>query len=111
MTDARRLEEALAIRLRVFVDEQSVPLELEIDEHDRNDPATVHVLVREPGGATSAVGTGRFYVLGGSEGQMGGMAVLPKARGRGVGASILAALMQEAAGRGFGLARLDAQMQ
>jgi ElaA protein len=111
MTDARRLEEALAIRLRVFVDEQSVPLELEIDEHDRSDPATVHVLVRESGGAKSALGTGRFYILGENEVQIGRMAVLPEARGRGAGAAILAALTAEAAGRGFRVARLDAQTQ
>jgi predicted GNAT family N-acyltransferase len=112
--DARRLEEALAIRLRVFVDEQAVPLELEIDEHDRDDPETVHVLVREedvpaaqPAG--KPIATGRFYVLSNGAVQIGRMAVLPEARGRGVGAAILDALLNEAHNRGFREARLDAQ--
>jgi len=100
------LEEALAIRLRVFVDEQGVPLELEIDEHDRDDPATLHVLAREDG---RAIATGRFYVLSESRVQIGRMAVLPDARGRGAGAAILVALEAEARRRGFSEAQLDAQ--
>ena len=107
--DAERLEEALAIRLRVFVGEQGVPLELEIDEHDRDDPETVHVLVREDGEAQRAIGTGRFYPLPERRVQIGRMAVLPEARGGGAGAAILAALMTEARGRGFREAHLDAQ--
>jgi len=111
MQDDRRLEEALAIRLRVFVDEQGVPLELEIDEHDRGNPETVHVLVREDGEARRALATGRFYPLGEGLVQIGRMAVLSEARGRGAGAAILAALMAEATRRGFTAARLDAQTQ
>jgi predicted GNAT family N-acyltransferase len=107
--DVRRLEEALAIRLRVFVDEQSVPLELEIDEHDRDDSETLHVLVREEGESQRPVATGRFYSLGEGAVQIGRMAVLPEARGRGIGAVILAELMAEARRRGFQTARLDAQ--
>ncbi len=107
--DAERLEEALAIRLRVFVDEQGVPLELEIDEHDRDDPETVHVLVREDGEARRAIGTGRFYPLPDLRVQIGRMAVVPEARGSGAGTAILAALMTEARGRGFCEAHLDAQ--
>jgi predicted GNAT family N-acyltransferase len=107
--DAERLAEALAIRLRVFVDEQGVPLELEIDEHDRADPQTIHVLVREDDGARRAIGTGRFYVLPDGRVQIGRMAVLPEARGGGAGTAILAALMSEARRRGFREAHLDAQ--
>jgi len=109
ITDARRLEEALAIRLRVFVDEQGVPLELEIDEHDRDDLGAVHVLIRESGEPRVAIGTGRFYVLGGDAVQIGRMAVLPEARGRGAGAAILEVLAAEARRLGFAVARLDAQ--
>jgi len=96
------------------VDEQGVPLELEIDEHDRDDPATLHVLVREDGnnegtGAARAIATGRFYVLSEGRVQIGRMAVLPEVRSRGAGAAILAALETEACRRGFREARLDAQ--
>jgi predicted GNAT family N-acyltransferase len=104
--DAERLGEALAIRLRVFVDEQAVPLELEIDEHDRTDTEAVHALVRE-GDAT--IGTGRFYVLDPSSVQVGRMAVAADWRGRGAGACLLGALMIEARRRGFNCVRLEAQ--
>ncbi|WP_371367415.1 hypothetical protein SRRS_13740 [Sporomusa rhizae] len=33
-TDANEREKAYAIRCRVFVEEQNVPLEMEIDEYD-----------------------------------------------------------------------------
>lgn len=104
--DAERLGEALAIRLRVFVEEQGVPLELEIDEHDRSDPTAVHALVRE---GDAPIGAGRFYVLGPSSVQIGRMAVTPEERGRGAGACLLDALIAEARRRGFTLARLEAQ--
>ena len=105
--DAARMALALEVRTRVFVEEQSVPLDLEIDEHDRDDGAAVHVIVREAG---EAVGTGRFFVRDDGAVQIGRMAVLERARGRGVGAAMLRALMSEARRRGFRRARLDAQL-
>jgi predicted GNAT family N-acyltransferase len=104
--DVERLQEALAIRLRVFVDEQGVPLDLEIDEHDRTDAGAVHALVRD-GDATIA--TGRFFALDPSCVQIGRMAVVRDRRGLGAGACLLDALILEARRRGFGRARLDAQ--
>jgi predicted GNAT family N-acyltransferase len=98
--------EALAIRLRVFVEEQGVPLELEIDEHDRDDREAVHALIRENG---AAIATGRYYVLGKGSVQIGRMAVLPPWRGRGAGARLLDLLLAEAIRHGFAEARLDAQ--
>jgi predicted GNAT family N-acyltransferase len=105
--DARRMEEALAIRLRVFVEEQGVPLDLEIDEHDRDDPAARHALVRS---GVDAVATGRFYDAGEATAQIGRMAVLAPWRGQGAGALLLAALTAEAGRAGFRRARLDAQV-
>ena len=35
---------ALAVRVRVFVDEQQVPAEEEVDEHDRTDPNARHAV-------------------------------------------------------------------
>jgi predicted GNAT family N-acyltransferase len=106
--DAPRLEEALAIRMRVFVEEQSVPLDLEIDEHDRDDPAARHALVRVAG---RAVATGRYYLLDADAVQIGRLAVLAGWRGQGVGARLLDALLDEARRGGFGRASLDAQTQ
>jgi predicted GNAT family N-acyltransferase len=107
MHDAPRLEEALAIRLRVFVEEQGVPLDEEIDAHDRDDPGALHALARE---GRVAAGTGRFYAAAPGIAQIGRMAVLAPWRGRGVGGLLLGALVAEARRRGFARARLDAQV-
>jgi predicted GNAT family N-acyltransferase len=106
ITDAARLAEALAIRTRVFVDEQGVPPDLELDEHDRDDRVAVHALATVAG---RPVGAGRYYVSEGSTVQIGRMAVLPEARGTGVGRALLDALVAEARRRGFSRAHLHAQ--
>ena len=95
-------DEALAIRYAVFVDEQLVPAELELDEFD---PLSVHALARDQDG--SAIGTGRLL----PDGHIGRMAVLESARGRGVGSALLVALMDESRRRGNREAVLNAQVQ
>ncbi len=107
--DAERMREALAIRTRVFVDEQGVPSDEEIDEHDRSDPSAAHALVRPDIGAT-AIGAGRFYVSMPGTVQIGRMAVVPASRGTGVGRALLEALAGEARNRGFHRAHLHAQV-
>ncbi len=108
ISDSQRMDEALAIRLRVFVDEQGVPLELEIDEHDREDAEAVHALIRDD---AQAIATGRYYVVGAGCVQIGRMAVLPAWRGRGAGKHLLELLEAEARRHGFAEAQLDAQVQ
>jgi len=95
--DARR--EAAPIRFVVFVDEQKVPAEIELDEHDAT---CVHVIAREGG---RAVGTGRLL----PDAHIGRMAVLREARGRGVGAAMLKVLMEVARARGDTEVALSAQ--
>jgi predicted GNAT family N-acyltransferase len=104
--DLERMEEALSIRTRVFVDEQGVPPEEEVDAHDRDDGDAVHALAYA---VDRPVGAGRFYPLGNDSVRIGRMAVLASERGTGVGAAILAALMRAAADRGFVRAELHAQ--
>lgn len=91
----------------MFVEEQGVPLELEIDEHDRDDIAAVHALARDEDG--TAIGTGRFYELDAASVKIGRMAIDADRRGRGAGARLLEALIAEAQRRGFTQAHLDAQ--
>jgi len=93
-TDATRVREA------VFVVEQGVPPEIELDERDAQ---CDHALAFEPGGR--AVGTGRLL----PDGHIGRMAVLGDWRGRGVGGAILAALVERAATRGMRRVVLNAQ--
>jgi predicted GNAT family N-acyltransferase len=88
------------IRYAVFVEEQKVPAELEIDALD---PQCVHALACDAAGRT--IGTGRLL----PDGHIGRMAVLAEARGRGVGSALLGALMAEARRRGHVAAVLSAQ--
>ncbi len=101
------MREACAIRTVVFVHEQGVPPEEEIDEHDRTDPEAVHVVARDAAGR--AVGAGRYYVTEPFTIQIGRMAVLAPERGSGIGAALLDALVSEARKRGFVKAHLHAQ--
>jgi len=102
-----RMEEAIGVRLAVFVDEQRIPLSEEIDDHDRDDPGAVHAVVRDPAGVV--VATGRFYSRDAQTAQIGRMAVTRGMRGTGAGHAVLRALMNEARRRGFSAASLDAQ--
>lgn len=88
------------IRTEVFVRGQGVPAELEMDGRDAE---CAHVLAESAAG--EAVGTGRLM----PDGRIGRMAVLAPWRGRGVGAAILEALMQEARRRGFRETHLHSQ--
>jgi predicted GNAT family N-acyltransferase len=108
ITDSERMQAALAIRLRVFVDEQGVPPDEEVDEHDRSDPSAVHAVARDATGRP--VGAGRYYVAAPGTVQIGRMAVLAGLRGEGVGAALLGALVAEAGRRGFARAHLHAQV-
>ena len=72
------------VRFKVFVDEQNVPEELEIDGYD--DEAT-HVLILLD---DKAIGTGRIL----ADGHIGRVAVLKKYRGQGVGKLIMKKLIE-----------------
>ena len=100
--DARLIEQALALRERVFCGEQGV--ELAADRDGLDDVALQ--LVALDGGRV--VGTCRVLVEG-EVGRLGRMAVEPGARGRGVGAAILAAAERSARDAGARLMRLHAQ--
>ena len=107
ITDTERMREACAIRTAVFVHEQGVPPEEEIDDHDRTDSEAVHVLARDATGR--AIGAGRYYVTEPSVVQIGRMAVCAEIRGTGIGVALLNALVDEARIRGFAKAHLHAQ--
>ena len=98
---ARAREQAAAIRFAVFVDEQGVPAEIEMDELD---PQSIHALALDDG---DAVGTGRLL----PDGHIGRMAVLKAWRGRGVGSLILGRLIEAARQRGDRHVALSAQVQ
>ena len=96
------MEAAVSIRFRVFVDEQSVPAEIELDEYDA---VATHAIAVEDG---QAIGTGRMYFEDG-EAHIGRMAVDLPHRRRGVGGLVLRFLEQEAQAQGASEIVLHAQ--
>lgn len=92
--------EAQRVRETVFVVEQGVPPEIELDEWDER---CDHALAYDAGG--HVIGTGRLL----PDGHVGRMAVLREARGQGVGARLLEALIERARSRGMGRVVLNAQ--
>jgi predicted GNAT family N-acyltransferase len=95
-------EAACAVREAVFVVEQKVPREIELDDHDAT---SRHVLASDGDG--SPIGTGRLL----PDGHIGRMAVLADWRGKGVGRALLERLLEEAAGLGMRRLALHAQTQ
>ncbi len=92
------------IRIEVFVGEQRVPPEEELDDLDA---VAVHVLALI---ADEPVGTGRLIPVGGDHGKIGRMAVRKPYRGRGVGTAIMEVLMDVARQRGMRSLSLSAQL-
>jgi predicted GNAT family N-acyltransferase len=92
--------EASRIRFAVFVEEQRVPIEMEMDEFD---PQCVHALAYSAAG--EAIGTGRLL----PDGHIGRMAVLKAWRGCGAGGAILQRLIPAARARGDREVILSAQ--
>jgi predicted GNAT family N-acyltransferase len=92
--------QASPIRFTVFCEEQGVPREIELDEHDA---VSLHALAFEDG---KPVATGRLL----PDGHIGRMAVLEDWRNRGIGGLILDALMERARQRGDPQVILSAQV-
>jgi predicted GNAT family N-acyltransferase len=92
---------ARPVRERVFVEEQSVPRDLEWDHWDE---AGDHAVVCDAAGR--AIGTARLL----PDGRIGRMAVLKEWRRKGVGAALLGALLERARSRSMQRAVLHAQV-
>ena len=100
-TWAQLRKEASAIRFEVFVQEQQVPLELELDEMD---DLSLHALAFDAQGR--AIATGRLL----PDGHIGRMAVNSSDRNKGVGAQVLQALVDAAKLKGYTEVILGAQI-
>ncbi len=73
--------EIYGIRFAVFVDEQSVPEDIEVDDRD---PHCIHLLACDDG---EAIGTGRIDLA--KSGKVGRVAVVASRRGQGVGTALM----------------------
>lgn len=96
----------VAVRTRVFVQEQGVPAELEQDDRDAT---AVHGLSRDEAGRVVATGRLLLDAAGPGTAVVGRMAADAAVRGRGHGAAVLAVLEREAAARGQSAVELHAQ--
>ena len=92
--------ELLAVRHPVFVHEQGVAAEREVDEFD---PVSLHFLARDEQGAP--IGTARLL----PDGRIGRVAVLKEWRRRGVGRVLMQAALSGARKRGDRRVTLHAQ--
>ena len=92
------------IRMEVFVVEQRVPPDEEMDELDAT---AIHVLARADG---RPVGTGRLIVEPGAPARIGRMAVREPFRRLGVGSAILTDLLTLARSKGIETVTLAGQL-
>ena len=103
ISSEKELEQAFRIRIRVFVWEQGVPAEIELDEDDKR---ALHLLAYRGG---RAVGTARI-VMSGGQAKIGRMAVLKSHRRRKVGEKLLTGAIATAKKRGTRKIYLHAQV-
>jgi predicted GNAT family N-acyltransferase len=95
----------LRLRWTVFVEEQNVPPSLEVDEHDA--AGAIHALAFLDG---VPAGAGRLVLIEPRVAQIGRMAVVDDARGKGLGAALLRFLEDQARRRGATRLTLNAQV-
>ncbi|MBQ0139172.1 MAG: GNAT family N-acetyltransferase [Kurthia sp.] len=106
ITTIQQLEQAFTIRKKVFVEEQQVPEEEELDSYDVLDGECQHVLLTKD---HIPVGTGRVRLVD-NYGKLQRVAILKEYRKFGFGKVIIAKLEQLAAEQGATNAKLDAQV-
>src|SRR5690606_28651898 len=104
VTDNKELDDAFTVRKVVFVDEQKVTLEEEIDQFE--DEAT-HIVLYDD---NEPVGAGRFRVLDGY-GKVERICVLASHRKKGAGNIIMHKMEEIAKERGISKLKLNAQTQ
>ena len=103
VTLTRDLPACWALRRTVFIEEQAVPEDLEVDGLDDE---ALHLLAMLDG---HPVGTARL-LLKGDTGKIGRVAVLRELRGQGIGAALIRAAVEELRQRGLSRAKLGSQV-
>ena len=97
-------EAAYAVRQEVFIREQGVPEDMELDECD---PGAVHVLAYLN---AQCIATARLVRLDAKSAQIGRMAVLVALRGQGIGTAMLKKLLELAMSEGISSLILHSQV-
>jgi predicted GNAT family N-acyltransferase len=97
-----QIQEVFNIRKTVFVEEQKVPLEEEIDEYEND---STHFVLYDQ---SHSVGAGRFRILDGV-GKVERICVLPAIRGKGAGRELMLAIEEYAKQQPLSQLKLNAQ--
>ena len=97
------LKGAFEVRKQVFVEEQGIPEDLELDEYDME---AMHIVAKD---GERIVGTARVLFLAASQAKLERMAILKPFRHRGIGKSIISFLDEEFKNRGIEQVVLHAQ--
>ncbi|MBW5448121.1 GNAT family N-acetyltransferase [Cohnella sp. CFH 77786] len=103
---SEELEQAFDVRKTVFVEEQQVPLDLELDEYDATVNACRHYIAESDG---KTVGAARFREYEPGTAKLQRIAVLKPWRGSGVGKLLVETMERDAAALGYRKSVLDAQ--
>lgn len=97
-------DDALELRIEVFVEEQGTALDSEVDLHDEH---AMHVVAYN--GLRQVVATGRLLPSDNDQARIGRVAVKRSLRGTGLGSGVLQALQALALQRGDTMVKLHAQ--
>lgn len=106
ITEQSELEQSLAVRMEVFVQEQGVSPEEEVDEYDASPSACRHFLATDDGKPVAAA---RWKTSEPGIAKLQRIAVRLPYRGRSIGRLIVTAMERDAAELGYESAILDAQ--
>lgn len=102
-SDTPLYKDALHVRRTVFIEEQHVPEEEEIDEFEQD--ATHFVLYD----GEKPVGAGRFRTIDDGVGKIERICILPQYRGRGAGKQLMETIEMFAKEQGIRKVKLNAQ--
>ena len=105
VTEQQELEQVFSVRTQVFVHEQNVPEEEEIDHLEEE---SIHFLVTDEEG--NPAGAGRFRVVD-EEGKVERICVMPEFRSKGVGKALMNAIEQYGLTKHIKTFKLNAQNQ
>jgi predicted GNAT family N-acyltransferase len=102
VSNEKELTDAFNVRKKVFVDEQKVPEEEEIDQYEE---AAAHFILYQNG---EPAGAGRFRIVD-DLGKVERICVLASQRGTGAGKAIMNKIEQHAKSQGIKALKLNAQ--
>lgn len=106
VTTEEELRQCLSVRKEVFVDEQQVPSDLEIDELDASPAACRHFLIRD---GEVPIAAARYKLYDEQTAKLQRIAVRQPYRGSGIGKWIMAMMEDDIRGRGISAIILDSQ--